>query len=274
MNKPDLSIILPSIREHNLIKLYDSILESTKRSFELIIIGPFELPIFLQRKENVKYIKDFGSPVRCSNIGAMHCEGKYVKCFADDAVYLKDSIDNNLNELEKMPFNEKNVVTQGYFEGIDGTKKDLQPESYYKMNNIPALMRSPYLDPNWWLFNTVFMHRTFFEELGAWDCRFETTFPAHTDLAVRAQNLGAIVQRTKYQISDTNWMFERTGDHGPIHDGQTTHDEQLFSSIYRNPTWKLTRQMRLDIMNWKDSSSIWKRRFEKLPEKYEDLLIK
>jgi hypothetical protein len=268
----ELSIILPSIRKNKLERVYNSILASTKRSFELIVVGPFELPGCLQYKDNVKYAKDLGSPVRCSNIGAMMAEGKYIKWFADDAVYLPDSIDNNIDELEKMPFNIKNVVTHGYFEGVDGTQKNLQPNSYYKLGNGPSLMRSPYLNPDWWLFNTVIMHREFFDELGAWDCRFETPFVAHTDLAVRAQELGAIMKWTKYQISDTDWMPGRSGDHAAIHDGQLDHDEPLFSNLYRNPTWKLTRPLRLDIMNWKDSPAIWKRRFSKIPEKYEELL--
>ena len=40
--KPDLSIILPSIRPHLLKDVYDSILESTSRDFEILVhpLGP------------------------------------------------------------------------------------------------------------------------------------------------------------------------------------------------------------------------------------------
>ena len=41
---PEISIILPSIRTERLEKLYDSILASTKRTFELVIVGPYALP--------------------------------------------------------------------------------------------------------------------------------------------------------------------------------------------------------------------------------------
>ena len=74
--KPELSIILPSIRTERLEKLYDSILTSTSRTFELVIVGPYPLPEKLRDLKNVKYVKDFGSPVRASNIAASLCEGE------------------------------------------------------------------------------------------------------------------------------------------------------------------------------------------------------
>ena len=44
MSKPEISLILPSIRTERLPKLYETILKSTKRDFELIICGPNPLP--------------------------------------------------------------------------------------------------------------------------------------------------------------------------------------------------------------------------------------
>ena len=64
MDKPEISLILPSIRTERLEKLYETILTSTKRTFELVICGPNPLPEALKELRNVKYVKDYGSPVR------------------------------------------------------------------------------------------------------------------------------------------------------------------------------------------------------------------
>jgi glycosyltransferase involved in cell wall biosynthesis len=59
--KPELSIILPSIRPQMLEKVYDSICDSTKSNFELVIVSPYLLPSYFETKRNVKYVRDFGS---------------------------------------------------------------------------------------------------------------------------------------------------------------------------------------------------------------------
>ena len=72
-NKPEVSLILPSILTVRRPALYESILKSTNRDFELIICGPNPLPEELKEKRNVKYVKDYGSPVRASHIAASLC---------------------------------------------------------------------------------------------------------------------------------------------------------------------------------------------------------
>ena len=42
--KPEISIVMPGIRPDNWSKVYESIKKSTKRTFELIIVGPYQLP--------------------------------------------------------------------------------------------------------------------------------------------------------------------------------------------------------------------------------------
>ena len=59
MEKPEISIILPGIRPYNWSKLYDSIVKSTTRRFELIVVGPYRPPDMLQNDiHNFKYVKD------------------------------------------------------------------------------------------------------------------------------------------------------------------------------------------------------------------------
>ena len=115
--KPEISIIMPGIRPENWLRGYNSIYSATNKSFELIIISPYPLPKELENQRNVKYIKDFGSPTRASQIGNTLAEGKFIfPNFCDDAIFIKDSIDSNLKTLIEMGNNIKNVVTCKYSE--------------------------------------------------------------------------------------------------------------------------------------------------------------
>ena len=153
---PEISIILPSIRTERLEKLYESILKSTKRSFELIVCGPNQLPDGLKDLRNVKFVKDYGSPVRASNIAASLCEGAVYTWFADDCILFEESLDKCLDEFYAMGDNKKNVLVAKYYEGQEGSdeRKTLQPDNYFKISGTPAA--SPHLPPDWWLFNIAF----------------------------------------------------------------------------------------------------------------------
>ncbi len=256
MNKPEISIILPSIRKENLDKFYDSILSSTKRQFELIVCGPYSLTDKLQNQNNVKYIKDMGSPSRCSNIAATLAEGKFITWGTDDSLYLPNAFDKVIDELIAMGSFYKNVVISKYLEGPDGAQKVVQPDNYYKVNGAPCTA-SQFISNDWWIFNTAIMHRSFFEELGGLDCEFEHAAMADTDLCIRAYAVNAIVKMVDVLLYDASHGHQ---DHKPIEIAQITHDEPLLHSRYRNPEWVM-REMRIELDNWKKVSSIWNRRF-------------
>jgi hypothetical protein len=259
--KPELSIIIPSIRSERLEKLYESILASTTRTFEIVIVGPYPLPPSLSKVKNIKYAKDFGSPVRASNIAASLCEGKVYTWAADDCLFFKDSLDIYMNEFYEMGDNKKNVLVGKYYEGEDGSKEraTLQPESYFKICNTPA--SSPHLPADWWLFNIGFMYSQFFHDLGGWDCSFQGTWSSHADMAIRAQFLGANVKLASIPLFECDHMPGGTGDHMPIILCQHQFDEPLLHKKYRNENWPLNNKMKLSLDNWKESETIWKRRF-------------
>jgi glycosyltransferase involved in cell wall biosynthesis len=260
--KPDLSIILPSIRPHLLKDVYDSILESTSRHFELIIISPYPLPEDLLEHKNIKYVRDFGSPVRAHNIGLLLCEAMIITWMADDGIMLPNSIDEHMNLMESLGDDEKNVVVTKYYEGQKNSKErdTLQPDSYFKIINTPAA--SPYLPPDWWIFNVGYMHRKFAYALGGWDCSYEGTWVAHTDMAIRAQAAGANVVMSDHPRDVADHMPGETGDHKPIYECQTFHDEPLIQKRYRRPDWKKANDIAIRIMNWKDAPAVWERRFK------------
>ena len=226
-NRPEISIICPSIRPSNLEAVYNSILSSFKRSFGLIIVSPYQLPKELQDKENIKFIRDFGSPGRAQCLGASLAEGLLFKWVADDGIMFPNALDENIKLLYSMGDDYKNVVAMKYLEGTNGTDKPLQSDDYFKVNGSDW-SSSPYIPNNYWLFNEAIMYRSFFEELGGWSTMFDGTWYAHTDLAVRAQFNGAYVKMSDIVISDYG---HNQNDHKPIEIAQTFHDKPIYKSI-------------------------------------------
>ena len=260
--KPELSIILPSIRPERLEGLYNSVLESTKRNFEIIIVSPYPLPTELEKYKNIKYVRDFGTPTRAHNIGLLMCEAPIITWIADDGLMFEGAMDKHMDLMESLGPDERNVVVAKYFEGQVGSKErqTLQPDSYFKVINTPAA--SPFFPVDWWLFNIAYLHRKFAYALGGWDCAYEGTWVAHTDMAIRAQAVGANVVMSDVPRDVADHMPGETGDHQPIYECQTFHDVPLINQRYRRPDWKEANKMTLRIMNWKDIPQVWERRFK------------
>ena len=262
MDRPEISLILPSIRTERLEKLYETILTSTKRTFELVICGPNPLPGALKELRNVKYVKDYGSPVRASNIAASLCEGKVYTWLADDCLFFENSLDQCIDEFYEMGSNKNNVLVAKYYEGQEGSREreTLQPDSYFKINHTPA--GSPHIPGDWWLFNIAFMHSSFFNSLGGWDCSYEGTWASHADMAIRAQYAGANVKMAQIPLFTCDHMPGGTGDHMPIFECQHQHDEPLLQKRYRDPNWAMNVRPKIKMDNWKEAPAVWKRRFQ------------
>ncbi len=261
--KPELSIILPSIRPERLPKVYESILKSTSVNFELIIVGPYPLPEALEKYKNIKYVRDFGNPSRAHNIGLLLCEAEIITWMADDGIMIEGAIDSHLDLLKSLGGDEKNIVVAKYYEGQVGSKErnTLQPDSYFKIINTPAA--SPFFPASWWVFNVAYLYRKFAYALGGWDASFEGTWVSHTDMAIRAQMAGANVVMAEEPRDVADHMPGDSGDHKPIYECQTFHDVPLMNKKYRRKDWLKVNNPAIKIMNWKDVPSVWERRFKK-----------
>ncbi len=259
MSKPDLSIIAPSIRPYLLEGMYDSIFHSTKRDFELIIVSPYPLPERLQKAKNVKLVKDWGNPTRCSNIGLLVAEGRYIYgAHSDDAIFIEDSLDDNLTLFEAMGDNEKNALVCKYSESKDFSNKNYQDDRYYQLN--VAYQLNPHIIPDKWLiFNSVFLHHSYILKLGGWDARFQVPAIAHADLAARAQFDGANVQLSPYPSVNVDHMEGTSGDHASIHLSQCLEDMPNLQIKYNSPIQ--SDSILIDVNNWKNTPSVWTRRF-------------
>jgi hypothetical protein len=104
------------------------------------------------------------------------------------------------------------------------------------------------------IFNVAFLHRSFLEKIGGFDCRFNVTCIGHTDIAVRCQSHGCKVINGNMKIGGVVWLPDTTGDHGPIHNHQVYRDQPMFTEKTNSPITTV-----IDISNWKDSPTVWDR---------------
>lgn len=243
----DLSIIIPGIRTNNWEELIESIkLSCSLYSYEVIFIGP-EYDNVLDDYKNIKFVKDYGSPNRCQQIGMVLAEGDNVTWGSDDCMYEPKSIDKCLHLLEK---DCTDVVITNYNEG--GSKA---------VNNFGLGVCYPstkHIKDSWMIFNTAFMSRENFNKVGGFDCSFDVTCVGHADFAARCQKFGYNVKLCDIKLLACSHMPGVTGDHAPVHYAQLTKD----IPNYRN---KYSKDLFPDIVvavdNWKLQEEIWNRRF-------------
>lgn len=244
----NLSIIVPSIRIKNWEKWIEKISHScTQYSFEIIFIGPY-YDNCIEPYKNIKYIRDFGHPNRCQQLGILFSEGEYVTFASDDCLYKKEIIDKCLNICYT---NKLDFLTTGYYEGGNNAISNFSIKHCYKSGyNIKN---------NWVIFNSVFIKRQLAETYNL-DTEFAVTCIGHADLASRVQYnkllLGAVLNDN---IMECDHLPGRTGDHSPICDSQTNIDEPNFYIKYNNKQFPNTN---ISWNAWKDNTSpIWKERF-------------
>lgn len=249
-----LSIIVPGIRPHNWLRLYESAGENQK-DYEWIFIGPIP-DNNVTLRSNVKFIEDYGNPTRAMQLGLLNCEGDYIHWEADDAYFLENEPEYSLREAEELSVGQ-NIITSKYNEGASIGMDVL---NYYL---ISSSLNSPnlHLENDWLILNTGFVRREILLRAGGWDSQFETLFWAHTDLAVRLQRMGYKLILSEKPIAHCDHMPGTSGDHAPVHYGHGQHDEPLFYSIYSRSESQARTKIALD--NWGASPAKWERRFGK-----------
>lgn len=251
---PKLSVIVPGIRPGNWKRLYDSIIAATKEEFEVIFVSPYPLPKALQGISNVKWIEDWGTPIRAQQIGLVACTGDYISWAADDGYYYPGSIDLAFKSLGNAHY--QTLVVGKYYEGSENPF--MNSIKYYYINTHNG-SRSRYIENDCLMVMVGIVSRQLLLELGGWDCQFEVCPMAYNDLSVRFKNYGCSFIFQEEIMFRCSHMPGHLGDHGPIHDAQTQHDEPLFRFIYNNRD-ALTRS-KIDINNWQKVPARWERRF-------------
>jgi len=278
----DISIVLPTIRTHLLEDLYESIVKSCPRhSFELICVGPFDIPDKLMKKDNVKYIKDYGCPSRAIQIAFINTTGKLVHTLVDDCFYYPDVLSETIDLFNEECGN-RNILGMKFFESPEhyqavkeGTTTDQAPEQRNTSHPIgywyagPSYGNLKGVNPNWGSACLFIAQTDLVKEFGGWDCKFEYNNHATHDLLFRLQKHDSKFYITEYDVFVANWYEGTTVDHSPIHYGQLTHDVPLFNQMWINPNNR--RKIQLD--NYKNSPDVWKRRFkDQLPKTYNEMM--
>lgn len=255
---PLLSVILPTIRKERLEKLYDSFQLSYSGDWELIIVSPYELPDELKGKGNIKYIQDWGNPVRAQQIALCQAKGEYIHRAVDDSLYLLGAMDKAF-----LKASDKTTVALKYTESnatVDRTHAAFQnmnnPEFYNLTYHHQTLM--PYVPAHFKMINFMIVPRETLLAIGGWDCQFESVAIAELDIAIRLQMNGAEVVLSDDIVLECDWEPGHEGTHGPMHDAFAP-DMEKYKAIYSSP--ECENRIIQDITNWQNSPEKWQRRF-------------
>lgn len=250
----DLSIIVPSIRVDNLPALYNSLYNACSAPFEVIVVGPYKPPIL--DKFNVRYIEDWGAPLRAQQIGLSHARGKYIHRAVDDSAYLKDSLDKALALIDRS--DPLSCVNVKFTEGESLIKDKMMLDEFYELGYHSQAIKlyTPFKSQ---VMNFSIIPSSLMGEIGGWDAKtFETIAFGELDISLRLQFAGAKPQLTKYPVIACTWLPGETGDHKPMNDA-FADDAVIYNRIYNSVGCH--DRIKIDINNWKDTPNRWIRRF-------------
>lgn len=258
----DVSIIIPGIRPELWSKVYRSIASSCTKSWEVIFVGPADANDMFGL-ENVKFIKSHASPMVCRQKALLAAKGDWICYAADDCTFLPDSLNIALEKAGDVRVNPNNVIVGKYLEDVDEVKLDnplMRQDPYWFLNfhtGLHSILR-PFMK-NYYLINTGLVSRKLMLEIGGFDCQFEACAMACVDLSLRLQIFGAKCILQNEPIFKSTHLPGHAGDHGPIHDAQTQHDEPLFFRVWGDIAG--IRRTVIDVNNYTRYDVPWQRRF-------------
>lgn len=252
----DLSLCLAGIRPHFWKGVYNSAIASCKRhSFELVIISPYDLPDELKEFSNVKHVKEWGPPVRASQIGTIHCEGKWLTFPCDDGLLLEDACDLTLDFANAIAAPKDGIIIR-YREGFDMQGRSWDDNFWYARSHVS----SPYIGHDWKIAPIPMMTLEYYRHLGGVDCTaFECMAFATHDLCYRLQRDGGVFHLSPVEVINADNYGDVGKDHAPIHYGQTTHDQPEFNRMYASPA--VQGRICIDFNTWKAAPEVWSRRW-------------
>ena len=268
--KKDVSIVIPSIRPQNLIKVYNAAAIACKRhTFELVIPSPYLIPEELMRTGNVKFLHTYQNPTIAFQIAALLCDAEYIYNTTDDGLIQEDVIDLAIDMFQDL--NKYDAINMMYDEGVldPDTLELLNPNhnhfsDQYWFARSHGDLRLPGISDKWKLCIHAFMNLDYFYELGGFDCEYEyLNHPIH-DLAFRIQAYGGKIVNSPKTALYCSHLPGHLGDHGPVNDAQLGPDLIRFNSIYSDPQ-AITSRIILNYDHWKNKPSIWTRRFKTSP---------
>lgn len=264
----DISFLVPTIRLKNLPGFLDSLKKScTKYTYEVVFISPFDRPTTMP--DYIKWVKDFGTPSRCCQLGLFECNAKLIAHTVDDAIFYPKAIDECI-DLYNEKCGRKDVVNCRYIEGpkFSGSKV---PDDFWTAH-FHASLRLPGIPKDYKISLHHMLNYDYLMELGGYDCRFNhMNFNTH-DLMFRIQHDGGVLYNSPNFVTNCDQYLGDTVDHAAIFNSHGQHDLPLFMNLYSEPH-VIEGRVKLDINNWANEPEVWDRRFGKgIPKSYEDIL--
>tara|TARA_Y100000310_G_scaffold345003_1_gene461107 strand:- start:3156 stop:4016 length:861 start_codon:yes stop_codon:yes gene_type:complete len=258
----DMTFLIPGIRTNRWKDLYDSLRLSCKKyDWELVFVGPFDLPEELRNKDDVRLIKDRGQVSRCVQLGVPQINSEIFFIGMDDSIYIEDAFDEAIDKYESHAL-ENTIMQCIYAEGGHD-----QPIHYWSAAHHDAFKLAG-INQNWKLATQPIIHKSYFMELGGFDCRWEYMDKPMHDFMFRTQRDGGEIIYSPGKVANSDWWPDHTGDHGPVHDAEILHDFPIFNEMWSVPNSRI----KIDYDNWKDAPTVWKRRFpEEVYDSYEKL---
>ena len=252
-----LSVILPTIRMDKIETMYTSFLNSFSEPFEFIIISPYAQPDFLKGKDNVKYFQDWGSPLRCQQIGLCNATGDYIHRAVDDSLYIPNMFNKAFELLKDKDY--KTMVNLKFWEGQDLTHRNMaDPALYHIRYHLQSIkLYTPF---DFQILNFSIIPLKLMREIGGWNTqRYETIAFGELDLSLRLQFYGAKPILTENIVLKCDWIPGESGDHAPMHHA-FQDDAPKYAEIYNKPECEI--DLIIDIRNYINAPKKWERRFK------------
>lgn len=228
-----------------------------KYDFEIIFVGPYSLPNELQPIHNIKYIKDFGCPSRCLQLGAYFSEGDYLSWCSDDCKILPDKFDEAVEYFDKN-LSENDCMNMKYSEGANFTGTQHEWLEYWIARTHTDLCLPGVKEK--WKIAPIFMYkRSAFYQYGGLDCRFEHINMNTHDLSFYVQESGNKIIDSPDRVFQFDHQPHRS-DYPPILNSYAENDRPLFHHLFRDPD--ASKKRNVDFDNWRQAQTVWKRRFK------------
>lgn len=267
-----LSIIVPTIRPHNLRELWTSTEKAVNGRYpwEMAAIGPRDVESGAEWVGGRwRFIADDGSPCHCQQRALLHCRGEYVTWAADDGVWLPGSLDRDWDDdailckymegrpdLRDQRWQGVDPVTRmdviAFARGDVGLNPDMVASDDFWTIGYHKGARVSGVTPNANLLLLGILKRDLVLSVGGFDEGYETAAQAQIDLGLRLQANG-----TKFMV----WQhivqalgYEPKAERGPLQ-GAYEEDEKRYKHLWREP-----RQAVLPISPDADKPQQWARR--------------
>ena len=261
MKKYDISIIIPGIRTENWINIYNQLkLSCKKNSYEIIFCSPYELPLALRDKNNIKHIIDYGCPSRCLQLSTTYSDAEMIAVISDDCIIFENSIDSAIDDLKNSSDPYKNLVALRYTEGPNFIADQNNFSEKYWYAKTHTDLRLEGIEDHWKLCIMFLANTDRYKELGGIDCRFEHFNMNLHDLAFRAQRGGSDIIISKDFITAQDWNPNGNINNSPTIQAYHFNDKPLFYSIYQSREVSKNREIKIEYDNWKNCENIWSRR--------------